>query len=124
VVRLYKERRNDYKETRILSIAQADFESRLRSAMQARGWTQQVLAERTGLTQQLISRWLTGGWPHTRYLPRLALALGCSIDWLLTGQDSLSQPAPADRRPVDGLVDDVAARTVPAAKSRRRRTAE
>lgn len=124
MVQLYKERLNEYKDTGILSIAQADFEARLRSAMQTRGWTQQVLAERTGLTQQLISRWLTGGWPHARYLPRLALALGCSIDWLLTGQESLSQPAPADRGPVDRLVDDVAGRTAPTGASRRRRKAE
>jgi tellurite methyltransferase len=48
------------------------------------GLTQEALAERLGITFQAVSKWETGQTvPDTVLLPRLALALGVSVDKLL-----------------------------------------
>ncbi|MBK0000319.1 LexA family transcriptional regulator [Erwinia sp. S38] len=51
------------------------------------GLTQTELAERAGTTQQAIVQLESGKTKRPRYLPELAKALGCEIEWLLDGKD-------------------------------------
>ncbi|MGX1957060.1 LexA family protein [Serratia proteamaculans] len=52
------------------------------------GLTQAQLADKAGTSQQGIVSVETGRTVRPRYLPELAKALGCDIDWLLTGSNS------------------------------------
>ncbi|WP_034912955.1 S24 family peptidase [Erwinia sp. 9145] len=52
------------------------------------GWTQAELAEKTGTSQQAIVQLESGKTKRPRYLPELAKALGCDIQWLLEGNGS------------------------------------
>lgn len=99
---------------------QAEFQDRLAREMQRRGWTQQVLADRAGISQQLISRYLTGGWPKAPMLAALASALDCSVDYLLTGKDRVATPR-RDADPTGALLGAQAVRPkAPAARRGRR----
>ncbi|PRD13116.1 LexA family protein [Pantoea coffeiphila] len=51
------------------------------------GLTQTELAERAGTTQQAIVQLESGKTKRPRYLPELAKALCCEIEWLLDGKD-------------------------------------
>lgn len=43
--------------------------------------TQSQLAAKIGITQQLVSKWVTGGCqPQIEMLPKLAEALNCSVE--------------------------------------------
>lgn len=51
-----------------------------------RGWTQEELAQRLGVSAQAVSKWETGqSMPDVALLLPLAQALGCTVDELLTG---------------------------------------
>ncbi|ENI1055658.1 MULTISPECIES: LexA family protein [Serratia] len=52
------------------------------------GLTQAQLADKIGTSQQGIVSVETGRTVRPRYLPELAKALGCDIEWLLTGSSS------------------------------------
>lgn len=63
------------------------------------GLTQTELAEKAGTTQQAIVQLESGKTKRPRYLPELAKALECDIQWLLDGTGSaidgnVSRPAP------------------------------
>lgn len=63
------------------------------------GLTQTELAEKAGTTQQAIVQLESGKTKRPRYLPELAKALKCDIQWLLDGTGSeldgnVSHPAP------------------------------
>ena len=49
-----------------------------------RGLTQGQLAERIGCRQKDVSRWESGTMPGAGYLIKIALALGCRIEDILT----------------------------------------
>lgn len=52
------------------------------------GMTQTALAEKIGVSQQAVSFWETGErYPRTADLPRIADALGVSIDELVRGKE-------------------------------------
>lgn len=73
-----------------------DLAARIKQLRTARGWSQQALAERARVSQQLISRIERGmhvpdGIRETRKLPRIAGALGMSVDELLS---TVKMPAP------------------------------
>lgn len=49
--------------------------------MKTKGFTQTQLAKKLGVTQALISKWVNGeGVPRTTMLPKIAEALGVSIE--------------------------------------------
>ena len=46
----------------------------------AAGYTQETFAEALGVTRSLLAAWEAGRvWPSARWLPVMAMALGCSI---------------------------------------------
>ena len=56
---------------------------RIRELRQARGLTQRQLAELVGMSIPTVCQWEIGlRTPQTRMLPRIARALGCTIDQL------------------------------------------
>ena len=53
------------------------------------GLSQEALAERLGVSRQAVSKWETGeALPETGKLATLAAALGVSVDWLLSEDES------------------------------------
>lgn len=78
------------------------FGQRLRAVREARGWTQDELAERANLSSSVISHFETGvrGKPSADNLVKLANALSVSVDFLL-GRTEL--PEVSDER-VAGLL--------------------
>jgi len=72
----------------------------LQSAMQDKGLTQVALADLANTTQTSISRYLRGaGMPRAEELHRLSIALGVSMEWLLTGEDPDGAPPAASPPP-------------------------
>ncbi|MDN4128264.1 LexA family protein [Pantoea ananatis] len=69
---------------------------RVQSKRSELGLTQAELAERVGTSQQAIEQLENGKTKRPRYLPELARALGCEIDWLITGTKSGTNVAPAE----------------------------
>lgn len=65
---------------------------RVKNKRTALGLTQAELAERAGTTQQSIEQLEGGKTKRPRFLPELATALNCSVDWLVTGNQEDSIP--------------------------------
>lgn len=63
--------------------------ARLREARDAKGWTQTELAERAGVSQQVIGKIERGKARQPRYILEIAGALGVSPAWLMYGTDEL-----------------------------------
>jgi len=55
-----------------------------------KGWTQEQLGQILGVSGQAVSKWENGGIPDTVLLPKLAAALGVSIDALFGIQKKIS----------------------------------
>lgn len=88
--------------------------------MDARGMRQVELADRLGVPQSLVSRWIRGAWPAAYQLPGLADALGTSLDYLLRGTEASSRRGPSVDQAVAGAKALQAGRTAPAASKRGR----
>jgi transcriptional regulator with XRE-family HTH domain len=72
--------------------------TRIREARDARGWTQDELAERLGVSRAVVSRWENGHTPPTvpEQVNALVLALGLSPEELLREMGvRLTSPAAA-----------------------------
>ncbi|MCK0554493.1 helix-turn-helix domain-containing protein [Pantoea ananatis] len=69
---------------------------RVQSKRSELGLTQAELAERVGTSQQAIEQLENGKTKRPRYLPELAKALGCEIDWLITGTKLGTNVVPAE----------------------------
>jgi transcriptional regulator with XRE-family HTH domain len=68
----------------------ASMSARIKEARQARGWSQQELAERVSVSQPTIVHWEQGTHiPRHLALARLADALGVSRQWLQGGGDTV-----------------------------------
>ena len=65
-----------------------DFKTRIKARRLERGLTQDQLGELCNASKSAVSQWESGGTtPAVDTLLLLREALGCSIDWLLTGSD-------------------------------------
>jgi putative transcriptional regulator len=65
----------------------------LRQLRQARGWTQQHVAEQLGATRSLVQKWETGKlWPRPVTRQRLADLFGVEVGEIAFGQDGQEQP--------------------------------
>lgn len=65
------------------------FPTVLRRLREERGWTQKDLAEAAGICRQQISLYEWNDvMPRRKNLVKLAKALGCSLDRLMTGRES------------------------------------
>ncbi|MBP3519763.1 MAG: helix-turn-helix transcriptional regulator [Oscillospiraceae bacterium] len=65
------------------------FGERLKTYRKAKGYTQQELAEKIGVSDKTVSRWESdGGYPDVPTLVPLARALGVTVDELLGGKRS------------------------------------
>ena len=63
--------------------------ARLKKAMREVGVSNQELAEATGVSVQAVGEWLRTGQIATNRLPSAARTVNKSIDWLLTGRDTI-----------------------------------
>lgn len=54
----------------------------LRKLRKAKGLTQELLAERVGVSAQAVSKWEASGYPDAQLLPQIAAALDVTIDEL------------------------------------------
>lgn|GEM_PF-1878205 len=79
------------------------FAERLSSLMYP-GETQQEFANRIGITQASVSRYLRNKHPDRDALEKIVSATGVSVDWLLTGREPEMDPR------VEGIVKKVGAR--------------
>ena len=60
-----------------------EFKTKLQKLRHAKGWTQETVAERLGVTAQTVSKWERGLLsPDISLLPKIALLYQCSIDSL------------------------------------------
>ncbi|MBQ8555355.1 MAG: helix-turn-helix transcriptional regulator [Clostridia bacterium] len=78
---------------------------RIQALRKQQGMTQEALAEHMGVSAQAVSKWENDqSCPDIMALPRLAQALGTSVDALLTGESSAASPIPASRKPEELIV--------------------
>jgi transcriptional regulator with XRE-family HTH domain len=78
---------------------------RIKDRRRKRGWTQEALAEHSGVPQPMISRLESGDRdnPTTHVLRNLACALGCSMDYLAgiyDEEDTATRARPRKPAPV------------------------
>lgn len=66
---------------------------RVAEAMERRGMDQSALAEAIGVTQGAISKIVVGKTANSRLLPKIAIALRVSLQWLLGKTDDASVDA-------------------------------
>jgi transcriptional regulator with XRE-family HTH domain len=68
-----------------------DFGKRLKQARLVADLTQEALGKKLGVQKQSVQHWEAGRWMPTLLLvPKVASALGVTIDWLLTGMQLTS----------------------------------
>jgi transcriptional regulator with XRE-family HTH domain len=78
----------------------SDVRQRVSLAMEMAGMTNNSLGERSGLGAGYVGRFLKGGpngrgkHPRAETLLKMAVALGVSYEWLVTGRGSPKDPAP------------------------------
>jgi len=61
--------------------------TRLKEKRLQLGFSQAILAEKSGVKQGTISRIERGNQRKSEYAGQLAKALGCTVEWLVTGKD-------------------------------------
>lgn len=66
--------------------------SQIRHLRKKLNLTQQDLAKRAGVSQQLVTKLETGQSEETRKLPQIASALGVSVEELIAGRNSIAEP--------------------------------
>lgn len=68
-----------------------DFKERIFQARKAKGFSQEELAERIGVSRQAVSKWETGeAMPDTEKLVALCEALELNMEYLALGKESVS----------------------------------
>ena len=72
------------------------FGEKLLNLRRARGWTQEELADKIGVTRQALSKWeANSALPDTKNVVALAKLFGVTTDYLLCGDDGAEPGAPA-----------------------------
>lgn len=62
------------------------------------GWSQEVLADRVGVSRQAVSKWETGeAEPELSKLRQLSSVFGVSTDWLLNEDAGVEEPKKAEK---------------------------
>lgn len=74
------------------------------SSLRYPGETQKEFADRLGITQASISRYLRGQHPDRESLQKIGESTGVSVDWMLSGKDPEMSPE------VDNIIRKVGAR--------------
>ena len=68
------------------------FQGRLKRAIKLRGYTQEKLAEKCGITEVTLSRYVRGGRePRAGAIRKIAEILNVSADWLLGLSDEMDR---------------------------------
>ncbi len=68
---------------------QSPFAKNLKAILAERGLSQKAAAEVAGVTPATLNDWLAGSVPNDHIaVQRLARALDCSFEWLLTGSET------------------------------------
>jgi transcriptional regulator with XRE-family HTH domain len=68
-----------------------DLGKRVSLAIESSNLSQRVIAERCGVGESAVSKWVRGIPPGTRLLPVVASVLGLSAEYLLTGKETPDQ---------------------------------
>ena len=79
---------------------------RIAARRKEKGYTQEEIAERLGITAQAVSKWENDtSCPDISLLPALAEMLGTTVDALLSGKtsDTLRVLPPEERRSIDEM---------------------
>lgn len=79
---------------------------RIAARRKEKGYTQEEIAERLGITAQAVSKWENDtSCPDISLLPALAEMLGTTVDALLSGKtsDTLQVLPPEERRSIDEM---------------------
>jgi transcriptional regulator with XRE-family HTH domain len=70
---------------------------RIKELRTSQKFTQVMLAEQMGVSQSAVAMWETGAsLPSADKLPKLARALGCTIDELLSNDADMVEAAPLE----------------------------
>lgn len=70
--------------------------ARLARLRRAQNITQEELAERLGISRQAVSKWESDlAYPETDKLLALSRLYGCTVDYLLTGEEPSAEPSPS-----------------------------
>ena len=90
------------------------FNETLALLRKSRGFTQEKLAERLGVSRQAVARWEAGETaPDVYILSDLSEIFGISADGLLNGVDEASLSAPADHSPKPAEISEKSAASLP-----------
>lgn len=81
---------------------EAGIPQRLKSAREAKGWSQYRLAKESGVAQPVVNRVEAGANLTIKQGSKLAESLGVGIDWLMKG-DEKKKSYPADQKMIDWL---------------------
>jgi transcriptional regulator with XRE-family HTH domain len=65
---------------------------RIKALRDAQGWTQQQLADKAKVSQQLVWKIESGQVSETKKLPSLAKAFGMTVEQLLAGRSEVREP--------------------------------
>lgn len=81
--------------------------SRLRSHRAELGWTQGELAQKLSVSRSAVAQWENdeGSLPSTASFMKLAVVLGCSFEWLATGQGTRESGTAAPEDSAAAAVD-------------------
>ncbi len=94
-------------------VVEMTMEERIRQSRMALGYSQEYVAEQLGLSRQAVSKWESGkSSPDTKNLIALAELFGCSVQWLLTGEQPsrpVENPVRRDTAELSGMVKSILA---------------
>lgn len=81
-----------------------EFRENLKEEIIYNGWQTKDLAERTGISQFTLNHYLSGTSPSAENALKIARALGVSVEYLMTGEESRARESPY-RTEVRALAD-------------------
>jgi transcriptional regulator with XRE-family HTH domain len=78
---------------------------RILNLLEQKDMTQRELAQRLGITEVSVSRYINGKHtPHTDILNRIAQILNTTTDYLLSGSEKFVYTPPSDTEPLENFI--------------------
>lgn len=87
---------------------------RIEQTMRSRGLTQRKLCKKLGISDVNFTKWKRGRTGYQKHLPKIAEILGCTVEYLMTGQETPGETlyrkycaaSPRDQRIIDLILGD------------------